>query len=67
MNNKKIEPLPDENKLHEKWHFSTKKMAMAAILFFEMSPKLFPDKLFGPRTYPENLKRLAEKLRLVER
>ena len=64
MNCKKIEPLPDENKLHEKLN---DKIAMAAILFFEMSPNLFPDKLFWPVTYPEILKRLAQKLRLVER
>ena len=67
INYRKIALAGEENKLPKKMAFFNIKRALAAILFFETGPKLFPEKFIGPRTYPENLKRLAQKLRLVER
>ena len=44
INNRKIALADEENKLLKKMAFFNIKMAVAAILFFETGPKLFPEK-----------------------
>ena len=36
-------------------------------MFFRMSPKIFPEKIFRRLTYPAHLKALAKKLKVLER